>query len=288
MANHIKLQAQQTEKTIKEEFQKLYQFLRAEETARIDAVRMEAALKSEAMDIRIVNLTAEISSLTDKLKTLEMDIKAEDMTFMLNVKSTMERSQFNLPDPETPLGALLDEAKHTGNLLFTVWKKMKDILQHTPVTLDPNTGGILLIISEHMTRSTIMDKCQTLPKNPERLSGFNVLGCEGFSCGKHNWDVEVEGYWAVGVAVKDNLHKKIWAIYMCCCTDKVRELTPEDYVKVVSEDSFPKKVRVQLDYDHGILAFFDLDRKKPVHTIKYTFTETVFPYFQDNVKILPA
>ncbi|XP_010783773.1 zinc-binding protein A33-like isoform X1 [Notothenia coriiceps] len=288
MANHIKLQAQQTEKTIKEEFQKLYQFLRAEETARIDAVRIEAALKSEAMDIRIVNLTAEISSLTDKLKTLEMDIKAEDMTFMLNVKSTMERSQFNLPDPETPLGALLDEAKHTGNLLFTVWKKMKDILQHTPVTLDPNTGGSLLIISEHMTRSTTIDKCQTLPKNPERLSSFNVLGSEGFSRGKHSWDVEVEGYWAVGVAVKDNLHRKIWAIYMCACTGILRELTPDDYVKVVSEDSFPKRVRVQLDCDHGILAFFDLDRKKPVHTIKYTFTGTVFPYFQDNVKILPS
>lgn len=288
MAKHIKLQAQQTEKTIKEEFLKLYQFLRAEETSRIDAVRIEAALKSEAMDIRIVNLTAEISSLTDKLKTLEMDIKAEDITFMLNVKSTMERSQFNLPDPETPLGALLDEAKHTGNLLFTVWKKMKDILQHTPVTLDPNTGGIYRIISERMTRSTSMDKCQTLPKNPERLSGFKVLGCEGFSRGKHSWDVEVEGYWAVGVAVKDNLHKKIWAIYMCGCTDILRELTPEDYVKVVSEDSYPKRVRVQLDYDHGILAFFDLDRKKPVHTMKYTFTETVFPYFQDNVKILPA
>lgn len=288
MANHIKLQAQQTEKTIKEEFQKLYQFLRAEETARIDAVRIEAALKSEAMDIRIVNLTAEISSLTDKLKTLKIDIKADDMTFMLNVKSTLERSQFNLPDPKTPLGALLDEAKHTGNLLFTVWKKMKDIIKHTPVTLDPNTGGSLLSISEHMTRSTTMDKCQILPENPERLHADNVLGSEGFSRGKHSWDVEIEGYWAVGVAGKENFHKKIWAIYMCVCTDILRELTPEDYVKVVSEDSFPKRVRVQLDYDHGILAFFDLDRKKPVHTIKYTFTETVFPYFKGNVKILPA
>ncbi|KAF3849796.1 hypothetical protein F7725_019515 [Dissostichus mawsoni] len=278
-AEPFRLQAQQTEKTIKEEFQKLYQFLRAEETARIDAVRIEAVLKSEAMDIRIVNLTAEISSLTNKLKTLGMDIKADNITFML----------FNLPDPKTPLGALLDESKHTGNLLFTVWKKMKDIIKHTPVTLDPNTGGSLLSISEHMTRSTTQDKWQILlPENPERRSTVDVLGSEGFSRGKHSWDVEVEGYWAVGVAVKDNLHKKIWAIYMCTCTVFLRELTPEDYVKVVSEDSYPQRVRVQLDYDHGILAFFDLDRKKPVHTIKYTFTETVFPYFQDNVKILPA
>ncbi|CAK6962163.1 zinc-binding protein A33-like [Scomber scombrus] len=71
MAGHNTLQAQQTEKGIKEEFQKLYQFLRAEETARIDAVRKEVTLKSEAMKIRIVNLTAEISSLSDKIKTIE-------------------------------------------------------------------------------------------------------------------------------------------------------------------------------------------------------------------------
>ncbi|XP_033985701.1 tripartite motif-containing protein 35-like [Trematomus bernacchii] len=83
MASHIKLQAQQTEKTIKEEFEKLYQFLRAEETARIDAVRKEAALKSEAMDTRLVELTTEISSLTDNLQTLKMEIKVDDMTFML-------------------------------------------------------------------------------------------------------------------------------------------------------------------------------------------------------------
>ncbi|XP_049915022.1 E3 ubiquitin-protein ligase TRIM35-like, partial [Epinephelus moara] len=69
MAGHIKLQAQQTERTIKEEFLKLYQFLRAEEAARIDAVRKEATLKSEAMNIRIVNLTAEISSLEDRIRT---------------------------------------------------------------------------------------------------------------------------------------------------------------------------------------------------------------------------
>ncbi|KAM6906721.1 E3 ubiquitin-protein ligase TRIM17-like [Lycodopsis pacificus] len=67
IASNIKLQAQQTEKTIKEEFRKLYQFLQAEEAARMDAVRKEAAFKSVVMDVRIVNLTAEISSLTDKI-----------------------------------------------------------------------------------------------------------------------------------------------------------------------------------------------------------------------------
>ncbi len=79
----FQLQAQQTEKTIKAEFQKLYQFLRAEEAARIDAVRKEAKLKSDAMNIRIVNLASEISSLTEKIETIEKETKAEDLSFML-------------------------------------------------------------------------------------------------------------------------------------------------------------------------------------------------------------
>ncbi|KAM6905705.1 E3 ubiquitin-protein ligase TRIM35-like [Lycodopsis pacificus] len=289
MASHIKLQAQQTEKTIKEEFQKLYQFLQAEEAARMDAVRKEAAFKSVAMDIRIVNLTAEISSLTDKIKAIETEMKAEDISFVMNVKSTIERSQCNLPDPETPSRALIDEAKHVGNLLFTVWKKMEDIIQYTPVTLDPNTSSPLLIISEHMTRSTESSKRQPLPENPERLRGLGVLGSEGFSSGKHSWDVEVGGYWRVGVAArnKDPTSVEVWGIYKSPCTDLLHELYQKD-VKIVSEHSFPKKVSVQLDYDQGKISFFDLDRKTLVHTIKYTSTETVFPYFGDNAKLLPA
>ncbi|XP_054474683.1 zinc-binding protein A33-like [Anoplopoma fimbria] len=292
MAGHIKLQAQQTEKMVKEEFQRLYRFLQAEEAARVDAVRKEANFKSLSMDIMIVNLTAEISSLTDKIKAIEMEMKAEDISFMLNVKSTMERSQCRLPDPETPPGALLDEAKHLGNLLFTVWKKMQNIIQYTPVTLDPNTGCSLLTISEHMTRSAKRDKMHPLPENPERLFGYTVLGSEGFSSGKHSWDVEVEVgcYWAVGVATRTTgpTSQKIWRIHMCICTDLLYESYPGNGDKLISKHSFPQKVRVQLDYDQGTLSFFDLDRKTPVHTIKDTFTETVFPYFCENVKILPA
>ncbi|XP_070782099.1 zinc-binding protein A33-like isoform X2 [Enoplosus armatus] len=288
MAGHIRLQAQQTEKTIREEFQKLYQFLRSEEAARIDAVRKEATLKSQAMNIRIVNLNAEIVSLTNKIQTIQGAMKTEDISFMLNVKSTMERC--NLPEPETPSGALIDEAKHMGNLLFTVWKKMKNIIQYTPVTLDTNTGSSLLTISEHLTRSTIRYKSQPLPKNPERLWNSRVLGSEGFSSGKHSWDVEVAGYWTVGVAnrTKGSTSGKIWCIYVCACLGCVLERTPETYKKLASQDLCPQKVRVQLDYDRGILSFFDLDRKTPVHTIKYTFRETVFPYFGEDAKLLPA
>ncbi|XP_072218554.1 zinc-binding protein A33-like [Leuresthes tenuis] len=291
MATHIQFQAQQTEKTIKAEFQKLYQFLRAEEAARIDACRKEATLKSEAMSIRILNFTTEIVSLKEKIKAMEEEMRAEDISFLMNVRTTMERSTCKLPQAATPSGALIDEAKHVGNLRFSVWKKMANIVQYTPVILDPNTGSRELTLLENLTCSTKSEKSQPLPCNPERVGLCGVLGYEGFTSGKHSWDVEVAGYWTVGVAAKTkvlNQSQSVWGIYMCVCTNVLRELTPEDYVKEVTTDLFPQKVRVQLDYDQGILSFFDLGRKRLLRTIKYTFAKTVFPYFCENAKILPA
>ncbi|KAM7395507.1 hypothetical protein PAMA_006993 [Pampus argenteus] len=209
LASHITLRAQQTEKGVNEDFQKLYQFLRAEEAARVDAVRKEAMLKSEKMNIRVVNLTAEIASLSDKIQTLEQEMKAEDFSFMLNVKSSIERSQCNLPEPETPSEALIDEAKHLENLQFTVWRKMRSIIQYAPVTSGPNTSG----------------------KHP------TAFGYEG----KHSWDVELkksENAWKPGMKREDPLEdpeeQKTQELFR-----KVRsilnKLTPQKFIQLMKK-----------------------------------------------------
>ena len=164
-------------------------------------------------------------------------------------------------------------------------------LSEAPVILDPNTGSSDLTVSEQMTRSTLSKNTQPLPANPERLNCTQTFGSVEFTSGIHWWDVEVGGYWGVGVAARTNnqYHPlKIWGIYMCVCTDILRELSSFDDVNIVLEDSFPQKVRVHLDFDKGTVTFFDLDKKKLVHTIRHTFTEPVFPYFRENAKILPA
>ena len=164
-------------------------------------------------------------------------------------------------------------------------------LSEAPVILDPNTGGSGLTISEQMTCSTKSEHFKPLPVNLERLKCTEIFGSGGFNSGKHWWDVEVGGDWGIGVATRTNnkySSPKIWGIYMCVCTGILRELSSYDYVNAVLEDSFPQKVRVQLDYDKGIVTFFDLDRKTLVHTIRHTFTEPVFPYFRENAKIFPA
>ena len=79
----LQKQVEQTEENIKGEFQKLYQFLRAEEAARIDGLRKEAAKKTQDMQIRRINLIAETSSLSKTVEAAETDMEAADLSFML-------------------------------------------------------------------------------------------------------------------------------------------------------------------------------------------------------------
>ena len=75
-------QAQSTERQIKEEFEKLHQFLRDEEAARISALREEEEQKSQRMKEKIEKKSREISAISDKIRAIEEEMAAEDVSFL--------------------------------------------------------------------------------------------------------------------------------------------------------------------------------------------------------------
>ncbi|XP_041926847.1 nuclear factor 7, brain-like isoform X1 [Alosa sapidissima] len=289
-AEHIKTQTQHTEKQIKEEFEKLHQFLRDEEAARIAALREEEEQKSQMMKEKIEKMSREISSLSDTIRAIEEQMGADDVTFLQSYKSTVERAQCTLQDPERVSGALINVAKHLGNLKFRVWEKMQDIVQYTPVTLDPNTAHPRLILSDDLTSVRLGDEDQQLPDNPERFDMYaSVLGSEGFNSGIHCWDVEFgeNTVWHVGVITESAQRKGDYTSrsgHWCVGYKRgayAARAPPQRSTPFTVQQKL-QRIRVQLDWDRGELSFSNPDNNRHLHTLTHTFTERVFPYFSMN------
>ncbi|XP_029106059.1 zinc-binding protein A33-like isoform X2 [Scleropages formosus] len=291
---HIKNQAQHTEKQIKEEFEKLHQFLRDEEEARLAALREEEEQKSQRMKEKIENISKHISILSDRIRKIEEDLNNEDTKFLMGCKSTKQRAQCEVQDPEVLSGVLIDVAKHLGSLSFRVWEKMLHIVTYTPVTLDPNTAHPYLSVSDDLTCVRNTGVRQQLPDNTERFYPcVCVLGSEGFTSGKHSWEVEVgnKPEWTIGV-MKESISRKgkitcspdngFWVVALRngdqykACTSPSTHLTLEKK---------PQRIQVQLDYDKGKVSFFNPTDMSHIYTSTDTFTEKLFPFFSPCINI---
>ncbi|XP_022608543.1 nuclear factor 7, ovary-like [Seriola dumerili] len=284
---HSKKQLLSTERQIRAEFNKLHQFLKEEEESRLAALREEEEQKGKTISREMKMIQEQISSLSDSISAVEEDLQKHNVPFLSSYKPTQTRAraQCSLSDPQLLSGALTDVAKHLGNLSFRVWEKMKEKVHFSPVILDPNTANPRLHLSDDLTSVRHGDTKQQLPDNPERNTQYvTILGSEGFSSGKHSWEVEVGDHpdWIVGLT-KESFDRKgkifvspkygVWCLLHCS----------GKYTNGVSETVTVKKslqrIRVQLDYDRGEVSFYDPEHTTHIFTYRDTFTEKLFPYF---------
>ncbi|ROJ30577.1 Kinesin light chain 2 [Anabarilius grahami] len=152
---HIKSQADHTELQIKQQFEKLHQFLRDEEEATITALREEEEQKKQMMKEKLEEMNRHISALSHTIKDMEDVMKANDICFLKEFPVSMERVQISQPNPQMPSGALIRVTRYLGNLQFRVWKKMQDIVQNSESgedlsVLDPLNDPLSNVEEEHL------------------------------------------------------------------------------------------------------------------------------------------
>lgn len=297
----IKNQARDTEEKIRREFKVLRTFLMIEETNKISALKREQEHKINLVKNEAARLSSEINAMESTIKTVEEGLKDEDTSFLLKVDALTKAAQSPLPDdPKQLTGALIDVAKCLGNLSFTVWCKMKEIVSYTPVILNPNTAHRELHLSEGLTKVKCGPKqppAVVAHSRPERMESHrSVLGREGFSSGSHSWEVEIGGnqVWALGVMAqeaqgKGDILSGLWMVRFC--NGKYTAFSPSRPMSVLPLEDRLQRVKVHLDWDKGKLTYSDPNTNKVIHTFTHAFTDKMFPYMNTwsdlPLKILP-
>ncbi|XP_067101381.1 erythroid membrane-associated protein [Osmerus mordax] len=155
------------------------------------------------------------------------------------------------------------------------------------VTLDPDTAHRDLVVSEDRKRLHCGPDPQDVPRCPRRFSGWwCALAGEGFTGGRHYWEVEVGGRdWRVGVAKASAQRKGYRSLnadtgFLTLRLERGVDLKALTVPATPLPTSLaPRKVGVFLDYDEGQLSFYDVERRSHLYTYSQTFTEELFPVF---------
>ncbi|XP_075883560.1 nuclear factor 7, ovary-like [Nelusetta ayraudi] len=284
----LEKQASSTEKQIRAEFDKLRLFLSQEEESRLAALREEEEQKRKTVIREMEKIQEKMSSLSSTVTAVQEELQQKDTMVFLNSYKGLQsraRDQCSQSEPQLLPGALINVAKHLGNLSFTVWKKMKDQVHFSPVILDPNTANPCLHLSDDLT--SVRNRGETslqLLDNPERHTGYTaVLGSVGCSSGQHNWEVEVGDHpdWNIGVAKESSDRKGeisaspkygLW----CLCHRNGKYSNGSSAVTVKKS---VERLRVQLDFDQGKVSFYDAVDQTHIYTHRDTFTEKLLQYF---------
>ncbi|XP_069738098.1 E3 ubiquitin-protein ligase TRIM39-like isoform X2 [Phaenicophaeus curvirostris] len=166
------------------------------------------------------------------------------------------------------------------------------------VTLDPATAGPEVLLSDDLKEATWGRAGCRWPAAPGRFDADPcVVATEGFTSGRHYWQVEATGrFWAVGVA-QESLQRRgrvlfrpnaaLWALqkYDELC---VALTAPSNtYVPFLDGD-----LGVFLDYEVGQVSFYAVATRRRIFTFRAASFggQKLFPYFAvllSTIKLSP-
>ncbi|KAJ4923008.1 hypothetical protein JOQ06_021709 [Pogonophryne albipinna] len=264
----------------------------------IDTIKEKQRETEEQAEGFIKELEQEISELKKRSSEVEQLSRSEDQLHLLQSFTSLNAAPPTKnwtevrvrPSFEGTVRRAVTQLEETLSQLFAEVELKRVQQDEVEVTLDPDTAHPQLILSDDGKQVQHGGlKKKNLPDNPERFDQCPcVLAKQSFSSGRFYYEVQVEGktQWDLGVA-RESINRKgkitpspqdgYWTIwlrnenkYSACAVPSVR----------LSLTSQPEKVGVFVDYEEGLVSFYDVDAAALIYSFTgCCFKEKLYPYF---------
>ncbi|NXK50212.1 TRI62 ligase, partial [Chauna torquata] len=301
--------------TIGEAFERLHRLLRERQKAMLEELEADTARTLTDIEQKIQRYSQQLRKVQEGSQILQERLaEADKHAFLAGVASLSERwvggcgggpghpardlahrrlscrlkgkiHETNLTYEDFPT------SKYMGPLQYTIWKSLFQDIHPVPaaLTLDPGTAHQRLILSDDCTIVAYGNlHPQPLQDSPRRFDvEVSVLGAEAFGGGVHYWEVVVseKTQWMIGLAheavtrkgsIQIQPSRGFYCIVMhdgnqySACTEPWTRLNVKSKLE---------KVGVFLDYDKGLLIFYNADDMSWLYTFREKFPGKLCSYF---------
>ncbi|XP_030055780.1 E3 ubiquitin-protein ligase TRIM39-like isoform X2 [Microcaecilia unicolor] len=297
-AEELKSETQIKRQKVESEFEELQQFLNKEKQILLSRLEEEEKKILQRIREHETQLEEQSSSLMQLISEIEEKIQQPATELLKDVKDALSRWQkMKFPVPEAvstdlKMGFQLRYPQQLKKWITKFGDWWMECGRYTVnVTLDPETAGPNLVLSENGKSVRSGNTRQIVPDTPQRFDLYScVLGREGFTSGKHYWEVEVGdvSYWILGVC-KDSVRRKggitlspeegfwtvgLWFGERCSAfTSPWTQLPLRKRLWAVG---------ILLDYEAGKVSFYDANNKSHLFTFTDSFTGKLRPFFRTN------
>ncbi|XP_062904110.1 zinc-binding protein A33-like [Mobula hypostoma] len=271
------------------QFAELHQILTEKEQRILRDLREEEERILNPMEKNLREIQKNLNSIQEEISRLQEQMDQKENVIFLKEETRRKRrisddtQQFSVTD-----GVLPVEKFDYLYLLNSALRETLDDINRVSVTLDVETANPWLEVSEDRKSVRRTETRRNLPDTGKRFTDRAcVLGSEGFTSGRHYWEVEVTGnrWWDLGVAAESVKRKGsvtpspetgFWIIGRF--NDEMWVLTSPD--SRLPAGPIPGRVGVYLSYQSGTVSFYNAETKSHLHTFTGNkFTEKLYPSF---------